>query len=73
MKNLCTRVVFSTFLVAASMVGGARPAQACGGFFCSRAQPVNQAAERIIFSDKPLPRLGTGKIDRRALKAQFAH
>jgi acyl-CoA synthetase (AMP-forming)/AMP-acid ligase II len=26
--------------------------------------------ERIIFSDEPLPRLGTGKIDRRALKAQ---
>jgi long-chain acyl-CoA synthetase len=29
--------------------------------------------ERIIFSDEPLPRLGTGKIDRRALKAQYAH
>jgi len=29
--------------------------------------------ERIIFSKEPLPRLGTGKIDRRALKAQFAH
>jgi acyl-CoA synthetase (AMP-forming)/AMP-acid ligase II len=29
--------------------------------------------ERIIFSDAPLPRLGTGKIDRRALKAQYAH
>ena len=29
--------------------------------------------EKIIFSDEPLPRLGTGKIDRRALKAQFAH
>ena len=28
--------------------------------------------ERIIFSDQPLPRLGTGKIDRRALKAQYA-
>jgi hypothetical protein len=28
----------------------ASPAQACGGFFCSQAQPVNQAAERIIFS-----------------------
>ena len=25
---------------------------------------------RFIFSDEPLPRLGTGKIDRRALKAQ---
>ena len=28
--------------------------------------------ERIIFSDEPLPRLGTGKIDRRSLKAQYA-
>jgi len=29
--------------------------------------------ERIIVSPEPLPRLGTGKIDRRALKAQYAH
>ena len=29
--------------------------------------------ERIIISDAPLPRLGTGKFDRRALKAQYAH
>jgi acyl-CoA synthetase (AMP-forming)/AMP-acid ligase II len=29
--------------------------------------------ERFIFSPEPLPRLGTGKIDRRALKAQYAH
>jgi len=29
--------------------------------------------ERIIISVEPLPRLGTGKIDRRALKAQYAH
>jgi long-chain acyl-CoA synthetase len=28
--------------------------------------------ERIIFADAALPRLGTGKIDRRALKAQYA-
>ena len=28
--------------------------------------------ESFIFSDDPLPRLGTGKIDRRALKAQYA-
>jgi long-chain acyl-CoA synthetase len=27
--------------------------------------------ERIIFADAPLPRLGTGKIDRRAVKAQY--
>lgn len=28
--------------------------------------------ERFIFSLEPLPRLGTGKIDRRSLKAQYA-
>jgi acyl-CoA synthetase (AMP-forming)/AMP-acid ligase II len=28
--------------------------------------------ERFIFSPEPLPRLGTGKIDRRSLKAQYA-
>ena len=28
--------------------------------------------QRIIFSDVPLPRLGTGKIDRIALKQQYA-
>ena len=28
--------------------------------------------QRMIFSGEPLPRLGTGKIDRRALKAQYA-
>jgi acyl-CoA synthetase (AMP-forming)/AMP-acid ligase II len=27
---------------------------------------------RFIFSDEPLPRLGTGKIDRQALKARYA-
>jgi long-chain acyl-CoA synthetase len=27
---------------------------------------------RFVFSEEPLPRLGTGKIDRRALKAQYA-
>jgi acyl-CoA synthetase (AMP-forming)/AMP-acid ligase II len=28
---------------------------------------------RFIFSNEPLPRLGTGKIDRRSLKAQYAN
>lgn len=40
---------FATVLVVALMVP-AEPAQACGGLFCSAAAPVNQAAERIIFS-----------------------
>jgi acyl-CoA synthetase (AMP-forming)/AMP-acid ligase II len=28
---------------------------------------------RFVFTEEPLPRLGTGKIDRRTLKAQYAH
>jgi len=28
----------------------AAPAQACGGFFCSQTTPVNQMAERILFT-----------------------
>lgn len=40
---------FAAFVVAAT------PARvhACGGFFCNSSQPVNQAAERIIFSQSP--------------------
>jgi hypothetical protein len=43
-----------TLLAAAALFGSlgvASPADACGGFFCSQSQPVNQAAERIIFAD----------------------
>ena len=29
------------------------PASACGGFFCDNSQPVNQAAERIVFARTP--------------------
>ncbi len=28
-----------------------RSAQACGGLFCNQSQPVNQAAERIVFAN----------------------
>jgi hypothetical protein len=38
---------------AAALVLGLRAgdASACGGFFCSASQPVNQAAERIVFAN----------------------
>src|SRR5688572_22327275 len=53
MRNMACRGV-SKFIAAgaaAAALGlGASPAHACGGFFCSQAQPVNQAAERIVFS-----------------------
>lgn len=37
----------AVLLTVASAVA---PALACGGFFCNASQPVNQAAERIIFA-----------------------
>src|ERR1043165_8674886 len=37
-------------VVLAALAVNASPARAGGGFFCSQAQPVNQAAERIIFA-----------------------
>ncbi len=40
---------FGSALVLA-LIGYPEPAQACGGLFCSASAPVNQAAERIIFS-----------------------
>jgi hypothetical protein len=48
------RSVRSALLAAAGswvVLHTALPAAACGGFFCSTAQPVNQAAERIVFAD----------------------
>jgi hypothetical protein len=42
----------SSFAAAAALGSSlvAQPAAACGGFFCDNSQPVNQAAERIIFA-----------------------
>jgi len=49
-QNLLSNSVVAGVLALAASAVWSAPAQACGGFFCSRAQPVNQAAERIIFS-----------------------
>jgi len=49
MKHTFFRWVISGVL-ASGALSGVRPAAACGGFFCSQSQPVNQAAERIIFA-----------------------
>jgi hypothetical protein len=43
----------SKWIAAGCLAAGlsfAPPALACGGFFCSAQQPVNQSAERIIFA-----------------------
>jgi hypothetical protein len=47
-------IIRTSLLCAAALTASAflpRAAAACGGFFCNRAQPVNQAAEGIIFAD----------------------
>jgi hypothetical protein len=45
------RLVFGLAVaLALSMTLKPEPAHACGGLFCSATAPVNQAAERIIFS-----------------------
>jgi hypothetical protein len=36
--------------VASSLLGTVPSAHACGGLFCSQSNPVNQAAEQIIFT-----------------------
>lgn len=52
MTRLSSRLLASSLAVggAALSLLAAEPAHACGGFFCNNVQPVNQAAERIIFS-----------------------
>ncbi len=48
-SRLLTPALAASGVLIATLVG--QPdAHACGGFFCNNAQPVNQAAERIIFS-----------------------
>ena len=39
-----------TIALVGALIAHPEPAQACGGLFCSATAPVNQAAERIIFS-----------------------
>ncbi len=39
-------------LAVVSVLGAARPAQACGGFFCSQTR-VDQSGEQIVFSISP--------------------
>jgi Uncharacterized protein conserved in bacteria (DUF2330) len=48
--KLISKSVAAGVLGATAIAVSASPARACGGFFCSQSQPVNQAAERIIFS-----------------------
>lgn len=49
---LLRRLLTSTFCVSslALSLSNAPAAMACGGFFCSLQQPVDQAAERILFA-----------------------
>jgi hypothetical protein len=47
-RNRLVVSVGAAFVLA--LISQPKPAQACGGLFCSASAPVNQAAERIIFS-----------------------
>ncbi len=49
MSRLQLALAFGSALFLALALS-AQPARACGGLFCSAAAPVNQAAERIIFT-----------------------
>lgn len=50
-RNTMTWAAAAAAAAAAAVVGMApNDAHACGGFFCNNSQPVNQAAERIVFS-----------------------
>ena len=50
MGNLVFRGCLSVATAAAALLLQPAQAEACGGFFCNNNQPVNQQAERIIFS-----------------------
>jgi hypothetical protein len=51
MKMSAKRLILGfVSVLALSLYLQPTPAQACGGLFCSASAPVNQAAERIIFS-----------------------
>jgi len=44
-----TRQVWLGIGAGALVFGGARAAEACGGFFCNNSQPVDQTGEKILF------------------------
>jgi hypothetical protein len=46
----CTAVSAAALVLSPAL---SRPAQACGGFWCSQTAPVNQSAEQILFVDNP--------------------
>jgi hypothetical protein len=49
--RLLSKFIATALLAGLPVALTTEPASACGGFFCSQQQPVNQAAERIIFAD----------------------
>src|SRR3954447_21839995 len=50
MRSILRTTLFGALaLVASALTPGL--ASACGGFFCNQSQPVNQAAEGIVFAD----------------------
>ena len=54
-KSLRSRAALGAALAGGLLLSPAltRPAEACGGFWCSLQAPVEQSAEQIIFIDNP--------------------
>lgn len=48
-KPLLSTIFSLTLLTSAGFMLAPQSAEACGGFFCQQAQPVDQAGERILF------------------------
>jgi len=48
---VCAAAAGAVGLLASPLL--VEPAEACGGFWCSQASPVDQTAEQIIFIDNP--------------------
>jgi hypothetical protein len=49
--NHTPKFLLASAVLALFVTSAPSEAQACGGFFCSQVQPVNQAAERIVFAN----------------------
>lgn len=65
-KRIFLSLCLGLVTAAAGVAVAPQQASACGGFFCNSSQPVNQAAERVIFSDN-----GDGTVTM-AIEVQYA-
>lgn len=73
MGRSCCFFLRSLPVVAAALIQfTSEPAAACGGLFCSATNPVNQAAERIIFAQEGTRTTAVIEIQYEGPSEQFA-